>query len=318
MIDSDGLWFDSEIEELVGPLGTFFYERLWSIAEDSGVYSPRFKDLHYQTGAFGRHYPIEHIKHYISKLIAGRKIIPFKDEDGAEFHWIRNFHKHQKLDNSPLPTYPLPPWITMKIVQRGNRKIAKYSTNDQALKKFLKDFSPKNRETSEKSTRTQTNGETSTTSTTSPLVDDESTTGRRRVVRNRKERKGIKESPDRGLTLKNEPFSSRILLGEKRLRRIFTFKSRKFPHQWLQMKENAGWDPKLITEVFEMAVSRSIAQHKRKPIKSLWPYFEEIWKIEAPNIREASFREEHEKLKKEEGDFASRLEGLAGRVGKKL
>jgi hypothetical protein len=107
VIDTE-LYFDTELHKLLGCEGLHLYIRLWGLADDSGVYEPRYEDIALQMGAL--RLSAEKVRKHVDALIRAGKIIPYA-ANGREYHWLKNFQKHQPLSTPSLPRYPLPEWI---------------------------------------------------------------------------------------------------------------------------------------------------------------------------------------------------------------
>lgn len=90
--------------------GRLFYQGLWCVAEDSGVYEPKLLALKMKIFP-GDDIPLEVLQDYLNKLIQLEKVVPY-EAGGKKLHWLKNFHRHQKVDRPSPPTLPLPPWIT--------------------------------------------------------------------------------------------------------------------------------------------------------------------------------------------------------------
>lgn len=124
IIDTE-LYFDTDLYDILGDRGLHLYIRLWGIAEDSGVYIPNYSDIALQLGALK--FSNEEVKNLIKSLIKAKKILVFH-ENKREFHWLRNFLKHQTLNNPPPPKLPLPKWL--KCVHhkfKSGKEYVKYS-----------------------------------------------------------------------------------------------------------------------------------------------------------------------------------------------
>ncbi len=125
LIDTDRLYFDSELVGLLGIEGLHLYIRLWGLAEDWGGYKANYDDISLQTGAL--RISAKKVKSYIQTLIKSKHIIPYRAGD-EEYHWIRSFMDHQSLNNPSAPRLPLPPWISCEIKEyKSGKKYAKYS-----------------------------------------------------------------------------------------------------------------------------------------------------------------------------------------------
>lgn len=124
IIDTE-LYFDTDLYDILGDRGLHLYIRLWGIAEDSGVYTPNYSDISLQLGALK--FSSEEVKKLIKNLIRAKKILVFR-ENKREFHWLKNFLKHQTLNNPPPPKLPLPKWL--KCVHhkfKSGKEYVKYS-----------------------------------------------------------------------------------------------------------------------------------------------------------------------------------------------
>lgn len=113
LIDTD-VYFDVELCDLLGPRGLHLYFRLWGIADDSGVYEPKYRDISLKMGAL--HFKPQEVESCIQKLIEAGKVIPFAS-NGISYHWLKNFLKHQPLNNPSPPKHPLPEWVSVEIKQ---------------------------------------------------------------------------------------------------------------------------------------------------------------------------------------------------------
>lgn len=130
IIDTD-LYFDVEICNLLGDRGLHLYFRLWGIADDSGVYEPRYADIALKMGALN--FSHKEVENYIQKLVDGGKVIPFVS-NGTTYHWLKNLLKHQPLNNPSPPKYPLPDWISCKIRKYpSGKKFAVYHLIEEKL-----------------------------------------------------------------------------------------------------------------------------------------------------------------------------------------
>lgn len=124
LIDTDGLYFSTELVEILGARGLHLYIRLWGISEDWGGYEPKFADIALQMGALK--FTPKEVEELINKLINRKKIAVY-EKKGVKVHWIANFLEHQPLDNPSLPKLPLPEWIKCKILSyKSGKKYANY------------------------------------------------------------------------------------------------------------------------------------------------------------------------------------------------
>ncbi|MEW8957811.1 MAG: hypothetical protein AB2448_01675 [Moorella sp. (in: firmicutes)] len=106
---SPDFFTDPDIVANLDFAGRLFYQGLWCIAEDSGVFEPN--PLAMKMKIFpGDNLDIEVIRGYYETLKRLNKLIEF-EVNGRIYAWIKNFHKHQKLDRPSPPSLPLPKWI---------------------------------------------------------------------------------------------------------------------------------------------------------------------------------------------------------------
>lgn len=135
VINGDLFYYDAELYDCLGPIGCHLYIILWCIADDSGVYEPKYGDIALKSGVL-RLTTID-VQGYIEKLLSAGKVISFIS-DGREYHWLKNFHKHQPLKNPSLPRLPVPAWIKVEECEYASKKkYAKYEINAAILAKYL-------------------------------------------------------------------------------------------------------------------------------------------------------------------------------------
>lgn len=131
LIDVDNLLFDDEMVEALGTGGLWVYPILWGIAEDWGGYEPKYGSIALRSGAL--RLTKEIVEKAIQTLIDMGKILPYQVK-GKKYHWIKNFLKHQNLNNPSPPLIPLPPWIEWEEAQYpSGKKYAKYSILQEML-----------------------------------------------------------------------------------------------------------------------------------------------------------------------------------------
>jgi hypothetical protein len=91
------------------PFGRLFYQGLWCVADDSGCFE--LNTLYLKMKIFpGDNISLDDIQGYIDTLIKQKKLVTYH-VDGKDYAWLKNFHKHQKLDKPSPPSVPLPPWV---------------------------------------------------------------------------------------------------------------------------------------------------------------------------------------------------------------
>jgi|GEM_PF-3970749 len=100
---------DSVLVALLDFGGRLFYQGLWCIAEDSGVFDPDLLSLKMKIFP-GDNLDLSIIQNYYRLLVGKKKIIEFQ-VDGRTYAWLKNFQKHQKLDRPSPPSFPLPLWV---------------------------------------------------------------------------------------------------------------------------------------------------------------------------------------------------------------
>lgn len=89
--------------------GRLFYQGLWCVAEDSGVFDPNPLGLKMKIFP-GDNLEVSVIQQYYQALLQLDKIIEY-EVSGRTYAWLKNFHKHQKLDRPSPPSLPLPSWV---------------------------------------------------------------------------------------------------------------------------------------------------------------------------------------------------------------
>jgi hypothetical protein len=107
---SPGFFVDDELVQHFDFGGRIFYQGLWCVAEDSGVYEPKLLALKMQIFP-GDNIPLETLAGYLNTLIGLGKVVEYTAY-GKKLHWLKNFHKHQKVEKPAPPSLPLPPWMT--------------------------------------------------------------------------------------------------------------------------------------------------------------------------------------------------------------
>jgi len=131
--------------------GRLFYQGLWCIADDSGVFDPNLLAMKMKIFP-GDNLDLKVIQEYYKTLQDLGKVIEF-EVNSRVYAWLKNFHKHQKLDRPSPPSLPLPKWI----VWHGEEEYGKerHRWNYEILDKYLpgtnqvKDNSPNSRRTFE-------------------------------------------------------------------------------------------------------------------------------------------------------------------------
>ncbi|MEN3012865.1 MAG: hypothetical protein ABDH34_08340 [Dictyoglomus thermophilum] len=134
-IKSD-FWTDSDILKLKRDI-RLFYIGLWQIAEDSGCLeddpftikiilfpSPSDNDI-----------TIETINSFIETLVKLGKLVRY-EVDGKKYLFIKNFHKHQKINPAQRPTIPLPDFISFEPFP-SNDRVGKYKIAYKRLTEYL-------------------------------------------------------------------------------------------------------------------------------------------------------------------------------------
>ncbi|MBU2060186.1 MAG: hypothetical protein KKD77_22305 [Gammaproteobacteria bacterium] len=124
-LDIDKLLFDTEIVNELSTKGIIIYMMLWGNADDWGGIELNPKSLSLRMGALKT--TTQEVEKVISCLVNGlKKIIPY-EVNGKRYGWIKNFLKHQKLNNPALPTIPTPEWIHFTVETYGSgKKYANY------------------------------------------------------------------------------------------------------------------------------------------------------------------------------------------------
>jgi hypothetical protein len=116
--------------------GFLLYQGLWCIAEDSGVYEPKYPNIASQMGVLK--FKAREVERYVRQMITGGKIIPYLHQE-KEYHWLKNLKKHQNLNNPALPKLPLPPWVNCEVkeVGKSKRKCAVFTVDSEKLVSYI-------------------------------------------------------------------------------------------------------------------------------------------------------------------------------------
>ena len=112
IIDTEELYFKTELVNSLKDRGLHFYIRLWGIAEDWGGYEFNPEDLALRMGALK--FSGKEVSRFAEILVSMGKIIPYQI-NGKKYHWIKNFQEHQPLNNPSPPHLPLPEWIMCEL-----------------------------------------------------------------------------------------------------------------------------------------------------------------------------------------------------------
>lgn len=135
---SPSFFSDSEIVANFNTQGRLLYIGLWCVADDSGCFEPDTLQLKMQIFP-GDDVSAENIAAWMERLAELKKII-FYEVNSKSYAWIKNFHKHQKLDRPSPPQVPLPPWVEWVGEQKYSSKerhkwhynIRKYPVGDSS------------------------------------------------------------------------------------------------------------------------------------------------------------------------------------------
>ena len=109
-----------------------FYRDLWSIAEDSGCFENDSLEICcvLYPSPLDRDITPEKVNDWLKTLEEIGKLVLYQAQ-GKEYFWIKNFNKHQKLNDCYPSEIPLPEWITFEFYPsskegkvRGNGKYA--------------------------------------------------------------------------------------------------------------------------------------------------------------------------------------------------
>lgn len=117
-------WTDSELIKNLNRDGRVFYLGLIQLADDSGCLEDdafAFK-IHLFPGDMD--ITPDMLVQFRDKLVEMKKLIPYESE-GKACLFLKNFHKHQSLDNPSKPDVPLPTWIKW-VPYKSNARAGKY------------------------------------------------------------------------------------------------------------------------------------------------------------------------------------------------
>jgi hypothetical protein len=122
-------WTDGEL--LRWPLAKrMMYAGLVQLADDSGcLENDAFTyKLQLFPSPIDTDITVELIAQWIDELIVSGKLLAY-EAGGKQCVYLKNFHKHQRIDNPSAPEVPLPTWLTWEIFPTNNRK-GKYIVSD--------------------------------------------------------------------------------------------------------------------------------------------------------------------------------------------
>jgi hypothetical protein len=129
-IDVHALLFDPELVNALGSNGLWMYALCWSLCDDFGGIEITAATLKLELGALQEKSKItlQHCQDFLNKIIEQQKFIPYTF-NGKTYYWIKNFLKHQPLNNPAKPTIPVPEWIAVETFTypKSNRKYAHYT-----------------------------------------------------------------------------------------------------------------------------------------------------------------------------------------------
>lgn len=129
IIDPD-YFLDEEVSS-VSPLARILYVGLWTICDDNYATLPyreqwiKVQILPYENKA--------DVSKLLDELIEIGKVIPFKASDGLKYLYLKNFHKHQRIDKPSKPKYP-EYQDTLRVLPEDSK-----STPDKVIKEVKED-----------------------------------------------------------------------------------------------------------------------------------------------------------------------------------
>ena len=268
VIDTDELYFDAEIVELLGPKGLHLYIRLWGIAEDWGGYEADYKSIAFRMGAMKL--SAKDVQKFIEKLIKAGKIIEFESH-GRKIHWIKSFLIHQNLNNPSIPHLPLPPWIKLKVkAYKSGKKYAEFTVVTKKLPVAYQ-YVTGNSETKQKQKRKRNETETKLNSASGDAVSSQN------GEKTKSDPNRLKQPPPSNGEEKTYKTGSRRILKGKKLRWFnefwdaFDLKSGKAEaaDSWIDIE---GLDESLAKTIVE-AAKRECGARKNlaKGLTPKWP-----------------------------------------------
>jgi hypothetical protein len=114
-----------------------FYILLWTQAEDTGAVELKLTTLKIKI------FPYDNIdiKPFIDELIAKEKLIPYKNDVGRIYLFIKNFHKHQIIQHYSIPKLPLPPEpyrssIPKKALEDATKELLSHTTHILLIEEY--------------------------------------------------------------------------------------------------------------------------------------------------------------------------------------
>jgi hypothetical protein len=114
-----------------------FYLGLTQLADDSGCLedSPFAFKINLYPSPVDADITTEVLAQWVAELEADGKIVAY-EADGKRCLYLRNFHKHQTLENPSRPDVALPPWVMYEAYEK-NPRAGKYIVSQGVLTEYL-------------------------------------------------------------------------------------------------------------------------------------------------------------------------------------
>ncbi len=104
MIDPE-FWNDEEIGTTWSHSARLFYIGLWNFADDEGRFKAHNSLLKSQIFPYDAEIDVEKLKHELGNKVQWYEV------EGSQYGYIRNFHKHQRIDRPTPSKLPKPPRV---------------------------------------------------------------------------------------------------------------------------------------------------------------------------------------------------------------
>lgn len=125
---------DTELIENLDIPGRLFYAGTWGMANDAGILERNFLRFKIKIFPLDQDITPERIEGYVETLIRLGKFVPYA-ANGRPYLWLRNFHKHQKLEKPRESALPLPAWVEWHDSEKRHERA--FEVNESILRQHL-------------------------------------------------------------------------------------------------------------------------------------------------------------------------------------
>lgn len=127
-------WTDTDLIRELTPVGRMFYLGLIQIADDSGCLDDDLLAMKILLFPGDESLQVSDLSGFRKTLVSMGKLTPYLS-GGKKCLFLRNFHKHQKLDTPTPPDVPLPEWMQWSPY-KSNPRTGKYVVDWDSYKRL--------------------------------------------------------------------------------------------------------------------------------------------------------------------------------------